>query len=116
MTVIVIVKIVILGKSIFPINLTGGMILSDAPKIYLNKFDKNILIPNAVINADILGAVRKGLYAMRSIAIPINAQAIIESNNNGINDMENVVAKKYPTNAPIIRISPWAKLINLTIP
>jgi hypothetical protein len=84
-------------------------------------------MPTAVINGASLGALRNGRYATRSIITLSTPEAAIATNrvrnrpkNSRITDVSCVSPMK-PKNAavanePIMKTSPWAKLISSTMP
>jgi len=77
---------------------------------------KNNETPIAVIKAAIRVALRKGLYAIRSMTTPKMAATIIAKSSAGKNGKCKTLVANHPAYAPTIIISPCAKLINLIIP
>ena len=68
----------------------------------------------AEIITDILGAVRRGLYAAFSMATP---KSTVSSSTSGMDTAKEQEAEIYTIKKPaIMKISPWAKLMRRRMP
>ena len=80
------------------------------------KFSRNIDTPTAVIRAIMRGLLRRGRYAMASIAMRMMQPTASIGYVPSMDILSKSLAIKYVPSAPIIRKSPCAVLIMPTIP
>lgn len=104
------------NSSIVLLSNTWGKALDSGFTKYIVPYSKNNETLIAVISAAILEDFRIGLYATRSMTIPIIAQDTIDISSAPKKFIFKIVISPNPIKAPSMYTSPCAKFIRFIIP